>query len=1099
MIKLNHKILPERLVFSAEDNGKKIPVSQWSDIKYSGCSLLLGWTQSDCDLVTVDDASVNVCMTKIADIPDAIAADLDLPKPISVVMHLRHEGIITQPQFRFSYEWQKDGRARAIAGAQRVGCFIRIGNDYFRLPYQLFKIADGIDRINAVLPDKIQERLLAWNDISAYLPQVTTNSITKDGFLNSTKVYFSNAFELNVQQTNDGINFDPVLLRLNKNEAKYLYEDELEFERILTSEDQQQFANLFKQHPECRSNYPLGHGKYIVFSDQLQKTLSIVRKMQNASLDTKLEFLKNPKALLAEENIDEDMLERIFSERIEGYGERRVKVIPWIQIEGQDWLPNENAPRGLLVGDKTISLSPSESPNVEEKIREAMQRGESNIEYKGITIPANTDTLASLAEISPIKPEKKHMSLLGEKVKLTDEKNIKNYVLYVKDNFSNIKYCPRPKPRNEVSSFTATPTMLRNALKPHQQDGVSWLVDNYRAGCGGVLLADDMGLGKTFQALTFLAWIRENMIELRIPKRPIMIVAPTGLLENWKTEHEIHLHNPGLGELVPAYGMNLNYLRDRAQSNALVKPLNNQKLKEADWILTTYETLSNYQTSFASVQYAAVIFDEMQKIKTPNTRVTEAAQTINADFIIGMTGTPIENRLADLWCLVDTLQPARLGTLQQFSTKYEKGFSEIISNQLKADLTEPVDKTPALMLRRMKDTSLKGLPKIHHYFAEELMPRMQAEAYMHVLDDAKKSVESGQHLMALHKLRTISLHPHSYIGGTNDEAFISESARLRATFRILDEISKKREKVLIFIEFREWQQADFLPAILKRRYKLSELPMVISGAVKGADRQTRVNKFQKDTGEFDVMLLSPRAGGVGLTLTRANHVIHLSRWWNPAVEDQCTDRAYRIGQEKDVHVYYPMARHPELGDKSFDFCLKELLDRKRHLSRTLLIPPVASDDINQLKKSVIFDQNNSSGAKENDDFLINEINCMEPRQFEDWVANECKQSGLIVKKTPRSWDAGADLVIENNLGDIIGIIQCKHSQQGDVSFTAIEDLLRANEAYKSLQPSLIAITNAPKFNSAVYAYAKQNHQIMLITADEVLNLGKMISNVVSKR
>lgn len=979
MIKLNHNILVDAVVFSFLDDGKQIPVNQWSNIENGGCSLLLGWSQSDSDNVTVNDTTISVCMMKMSALTDEMASDLGLPKPISVVMYLRHEGIITHPQFRFTYEWQRDGRARAIAGAQRVGCFLRIGSDYYRLPYQLFKIADGIEKINAVLPDKIQDRLLAWNEIAEYLPNTTTNSVTKDGFLNSTKVYFSNAFELAVQQASDDISFDPVLLRLNKNE-KYFHEDELEFEKILTPEDQQQFSDLFKQYPECRSNYPLGHGKYIIFSDHLQKTLSIVRKMQSAPLDTKLEFLKNPKAFLAEEGVDEGMLERIFSERIEGYGERRVKIIPWIKIEGQDWLPNENAPRGLLIGDKNISLSPTESTEIEEKIRNAMHQGESSIEYKGVAIPANTDILAKLADISPIKPEKKQPAFLIKESDQTNEKNIKNYVLYVKDNFSDIKYCPRLKPRNEVSPFTTTPTMLRNALKPHQQDGVKWLIDNYRAGSGGVLLADDMGLGKTFQALTFLAWIRENMMEFRISKKPIMIVAPTGLLENWKKEHGIHLHDPGLGELMPAYGVNLNSLRDHSQLKTLVKPLNTQKLKEADWILTTYETLSNYQTSFAGVQYAAVIFDEMQKIKTPNTRITEAAQTINADFIIGMTGTPIENRLADLWCLVDTLQPARLGTLQQFSAKYEKGFSEIVSKQLKADLTEPVDEIPALMLRRMKDTSLEGLPKIYHHYAEELMPHLQAEAYKLVLEDAKKSAENGRHLEALHRLRTISLHPHSYISGTNDESFISESARLRATVRILDEISKKREKVLIFIEFREWQQSDFLPAILKRRYKLPELPMVISGAIKGSDRQKRVNIFQEDTGEFDVMLLSPRAGGVGLTLTKANHVIHLSRWWNPAVEDQCTDRAYRIGQEKDVHVYYPLARHPELGDKSFDFCLKELLDRKRHLSRSLLIPSVASDDINQLKNLVIFNTINSS-KHEKQNYLLSEINCMEPRQF----------------------------------------------------------------------------------------------------------------------
>jgi SNF2 family DNA or RNA helicase len=1096
MIELKATISAEYVTFSLEENNKQITLSQWNNLEQGSRSLLLEWMRSDSDNVSATDCTINVSMTKIAQLTDDMASDLCLPKPVSVVMHIRNEGIITQQNFHFSYEWQKDGRARPIAGVKRIGCFLRIGTEYFRLPYQLFKIAEGIEKINAVLPDKIQDRLLALNEIQSYLPDETTRSITMDGLLNSTKVYSAHAFELTVQQSTDGIDFDPVLLYPKKNDETNFYQDSMEFEKLLTPEDQKKFAALFRKNTECRSNYALSSGRYIIFSEQLQKTLAIVRKMQNSSLDNKLEFLKNPKALLTEAGISEGMLERIFSERIEGYGERQIKIIPWIKIEGQEWLPNENSPKGLMVGDKTIPLSVSECAELEEKLRNAIKSGDSTVEYKGTNIPANSNSLASLAEISPIKPEKKQKKPSIEENVETNTINFKNYVLYVKDNFSDIKYRPSFKSRNGIQPFELTPAMLKNALKPHQLDGVKWLVQNYQAGVSGVLLADDMGLGKTFQALTFLAWIRENIEQFRIPNRPILIVAPTGLLNNWKQEHDRHLHEPGLGDLIHAYGTNLNSLRDHTQVNALVKPLNTQKLKEADWILTTYETLSNYQTGFAGVHYAAVIFDEMQKIKTPNTRITEAAQTINADFIIGMTGTPIENRLADLWCLVDTLQPARLGTLQQFSTKYEKGFSKTISKQLKDELTEPTNEIPPFMLRRMKDTSLDGLPKIYHHDAEELMSKIQADAYMQILDEAKKSDESGRHLEALHNLRRVSLHPHGYRTGINDESFISESARLRATFRILDDIYKKREKVLIFIEFREWHQSDFLPAILKRRYGLSELPMVISGAVKGSDRQKRVDSFQENSGEFDVMLLSPRAGGVGLTLTKANHVIHLSRWWNPAVEDQCTDRAYRIGQEKDVHVYYPMAKHPELGNKSFDSCLKQLLTKKRELSRTLLIPPISDDDINQLKNSVIFnhavlDNNHTTN------FSLNEINCMEPFQFSDWIANECKNVGLIVKKPPRTWDGGADLIIENTAGEIVAIIQCKHAQQGKAPYTAISDLLRACDSYNVRKVKLIAVTNASQFNAAAEVVAEQHDQIILIDAANILNVGKAINDAIN--
>lgn len=1093
MTELKHIISTDHVTFSVEDNGKLIPVDQWKMLSHIGCDVLLDWAQSNSDDVIGDAENVKVNTNIIATLSDDMIIDLELPKLVGIVMHLQTQGVITSPEFRFSYQWQQDGRARPIAGAKRIGCFLQIGNECRKLPSQLFKIANAVDKINATLPEKIQDRLLFWSEIESYLPEATKSSVTVSGFLNSTKVYFANAFELTVQQTDDGIDFDPVLLRSNKSENKDFYEDDINFETILTAKDQEQFAALFRQHSECRTSYPLGQGKYIIFSEHLHKALEIVRAVKSSSLDTKLDFLKNPKALLAEKGIPEDMLENVFSDRVEGYGERRIKVIPWVEIKGQSWFPDDSAPRGLCIGDQKVSLSQKDCSIVEELVRDAIQKGKKDVNFDGIKIPADHETLAMLAEISPAKPTKKSSSNIEEQDSSSNVKDIQKFVLYVKENWVDIKYCPKLKPRTEASTFTSSPPVLKSALDPHQFDGVKWLVENYRAGVGGVLLADDMGLGKTFQSLAFLAWLQENMLHNKIPKKPIMIVAPTGLLKNWEEEHGKHIHEPGLGCLVSAYGAGLNQLRDRSQLKSLVKPLNAQKLKEADWILTTYETLSNYQTGFAGIQYAAVVFDEMQKIKTPNIRLTEAAQALHADFILGMTGTPIENRLGDLWCLVDTLQPARLGTLKQFSEKYEKIFSEETSKELKSELTDSINGLPPLMLRRMKEGSLKGLPKVHYHYIDEPMSKGQAVRYMDILDSARNSKEPGRKLEALQELRRISLHPDTYRGGGNFESFISESARLRATFRILDEISKKKEKVLIFIEYREWLQPNFLPAILKQKYGLAALPMVISGEFKNTERQKRVNKFQEETDEFDIMLLSPKAGGVGLTLTQANHVIHLSRWWNPAVEDQCTGRAYRKGQKKDVHVYYPLARHPELGDKSFDYSLKQLIDIKKKRSSSLLIPPLGPNDADDLMNSV-FSDSYSSAVNASFKCSIDDIHRMEPHQFEDWVESECRQVGLIVKKTPKSWDAGADLIIEDKFGDIVGIIQCKHSQQGEISFSAIDDLLRAKSAYASDNAKLIAVTNA-RFNLSVNAYVKQNSQIRLVTVDEIHLVGAIAAEV----
>lgn len=1087
MIQLKHEVFPEYVKFTFDVAGKITPTSSWGNYQHGGCSKIICWIESGEEGVKSDEFSVEVPISLIAALSDDMATDLQLPKPASVVMHIRNQGLITQSNFSFSYQWQRDGRAQPIAGAKRIGCFLKIGMNNFRLPYSIYRIAEGIDRINETLPENISERLLKWHEIETYFPEETSRSITVDGFLSSTKVYSAHAFELTVKHAADGIDFDPVLLCSKKKDDSEYYEEHVEFEPLLTPIDQESFADQFKNSHECQASYSLGTGRYLILSDQLRNTLKVIHEIKKSPVEKRLEFLKNPRATLSEQGFSDAILDKIYSDRIEGFGERRIKVIPWIKIEGQEWLPNDDSPRGLQVNDRRIDLTKSECVDLENKIREAIKNDDKTVEHKGVQIPANAESLASIAQLTTAKPKKDD----NTNAKSLVDKAFKKHVLYVKDNYSDIKYHISYEKRLGVPQFDQVPLVVKSCLDPHQIDGLKWMVENYIAGVGGVLLADDMGLGKTLQSLAFLAWVRENILEAHIPDKPILIVAPTGLLDNWQDEHVKHLHEPGLGTIVRAYGKWLNQIKDKSDATLLVKPLNTQKLKEANWILTTYETLSNYQTSFAGVNYSVVIFDEMQKIKTPNTRNTDAAQAINSDFIIGMTGTPIETRLADLWCLIDTLQPGRLGTLKEFSAKYEVEFSP--TSDLKEELTKENNAVPPLMLRRMKDSVLKGLPKIHRHYFEESMPKAQADNYKRIIDDTKKSDDSGKQLEALHRLRSVSLHPFQYQPGINDETFIGESARLRSTFRILDEISAKREKVLIFIEFRDWHQSDFLPAILKRKYSLKNAPMVISGEIKGSERQARVKKFQEDTGEFDVMLISPRAGGVGLTITRANHVIHLSRWWNPAVEDQCTDRVYRKGQTNDVHVYYPMARHPELGEKSFDFCLNQLLEKRRHLSRNLLTPPICKDDVNQLSQAVIYDAEQEISKRTI--LTLKEIDCLDPLQFEDWVANECRLVGLIVRRTQRSWDGGADLIVENMAGDIVAIIQCKHTMHDEAPFAAVSDLLRARDSYNSGRAKLIAVTNAAGYNSSAILTARENNNITLVSRDALGDIGKMAENL----
>jgi SNF2 family DNA or RNA helicase len=261
--------------------------------------------------------------------------------------------------------------------------------------------------------------------------------------------------------------------------------------------------------------------------------------------------------------------------------------------------------------------------------------------------------------------------------------------------------------------------------------------------------------------------------------------------------------------------------------------------------------------------------------------------------------------------------------------------------QLKARLERPFAGAPGLMLRRLRSDRLPDLPEAVTHRAEAEMPLAQADAYRRVVADARGEARKGARLAALQRLRAVCLHPNPDQDATDDD-FVAASARLIECFRALHKAHDAREAALVFIEDLGMQAR--LAGIIQRRFRLTSPPDIISGEVSGPRRQARVDHFQAGHG-FGVMLISPKAGGVGLTLTRANHVIHLTRWWNPAVEDQCTGRALRIGQTRPVHIHLPMGRLPG-HDRAFDHNLNDLLERKRQLMHEALVPP-ASDDADE--------------------------------------------------------------------------------------------------------------------------------------------------------
>ena len=330
-----------------------------------------------------------------------------------------------------------------------------------------------------------------------------------------------------------------------------------------------------------------------------------------------------------------------------------------------------------------------------------------------------------------------------------------------------------------------------------------------------------------------------------------------------------------------------------------------------------------------------MVMDEIQNIKNRATLASRAVEAMNADFRIGLTGTPIENAAIDLWTIMDRIAPGCLRSGSYFKEQYAVPDAENMAD-LHARVFKPRGTVPPLGLRRLKDEVASDLPTKRRYLQPRLMPKVQADAY----DLAQIKLANGgpgAALKMLHHIRSVSVHPGD-TGATRPDEFIAKSARLDAVMDILRRIKAADERVLVFIEHRDMQ---FRFAEIVRHFFGLERIDVINGDTPIPRCQEIVNRFQrhlKADGGFDMLILGPKAAGTGLTLTAATHVIHLSRWWNPAVEEQCNDRVHRIGQTRPVAVHIPMALHPELGAQSFDCLLQSLMQRKRKLAEQALWP-----------------------------------------------------------------------------------------------------------------------------------------------------------------
>ncbi len=913
----------------------------------------------------------------VAHLGHAQALMLGLPPVTPLCLAIQSRGIISQNDFQLDAVWLTPQGVRAI-GTHRVGAMIRHQGAWQRLPQSLYNLITAIDDFNTLPQDAYDARRMHLSRITSSLPEQARDQIIRDGYLDSLRIYHAAAMSLRLTTEGGQFGFEPVLFgrawRREATEATTIlgsetdgFEDDtglpMESQALLPPTLHDNFVrDLTTVYPRARSSYVLGENRYMYVEPILRQALDVVRELRHASTETRRNFARAPQRYLQERLGDafgQAAVEAMFvvtqeySERVIGLGIWEPKILPWIERTPNSWIPERY---GIKVEQHFIAFeTPQAVTDAIEQIQRAIAADLPSTPMDGVDVPATKTTLTVLESIAHLLPLPHELQADDASPAPSDDIAPQEHAaifIEISENFEETRYCSY-RQRPPVTAQYNLPHTLRTPLKTHQRDALEWLIDMWSAGYSGALLADDMGLGKTLATLSFLSWLQQRRRELKYDDKPLLVVAPTSLLGNWTHEAGTHLTDQGLGACLHLHGSQLRTLRsvpgrdvDSGSSH-----LDIERIQHADWVLTTYETLRDYHHSLAAIPWAAVVFDEMQKAKNPTSQIARAVNVLSSEFCIGLTGTPIENSLADIWSIMDTVLPGFLGDLKGFLQKYDGTTSNL--KALKDHLEGSEQHSFRPMLRRMKSETLDGLPEKLEYVNRVIMPERQAAAYEKVLSE-HAAAKQGNGLKLLHALRMVSLHPERPdVWISSGDNYIEWSARLRATIDILDNIHKRHEKALIFLESLEFQ--DILAIKVKERFSLRRLPYIINGSTPSQTRQRYVQRFQDEVGIFDVMILSPKAGGVGLTLTAANHVIHLSRWWNPAVEDQCTDRIYRIGQKKDVHIYYPLAVHglPHLHDYSFDLRLHELLERKRAMSREVLLPPVDGQEESLLARGVI--------------------------------------------------------------------------------------------------------------------------------------------------
>ncbi|WP_449538004.1 DEAD/DEAH box helicase [Ferdinandcohnia sp. Marseille-Q9671] len=457
---------------------------------------------------------------------------------------------------------------------------------------------------------------------------------------------------------------------------------------------------------------------------------------------------------------------------------------------------------------------------------------------------------------------------------------------------------------------TATiPDSFKGELRPYQQQGVDWLLFLRRFGFGACL-ADDMGLGKTIQMIAYFLTVKESS------SKPALIICPTSVLGNWQKELE---------KFGPSLRVHLHYGANRLKGEEFT-----QGVSEADIVLTSYGLSHLDEEEISAYEWGTICLDEAQNIKNAQTKQSRAIRKLKSDHNIALTGTPMENRLTELWSIFDFINRGYLGGLGGFQKRYVSPIEKDHDQETIADLQRLIK---PFLLRRTKNDEAVALNLPDKLEQKEFCPLTveQASIYEQLVKDTLQQVEQlagiqrkGLILKMLGQLKQVCDHPALYLKEEAPTNIDERSAKMEKLLELVDHIRDQDESCLIFTQYI--QMGEMIQDVLQKRY--NESVLFLNGSIPKVQRDKMIDGFQDR--DYNILILSLKAGGTGLNLTEANHVIHYDRWWNPAVENQATDRAYRIGQKRFVHV------HKLIATGTLEEKIDEMLEKKQSLNDEII-------------------------------------------------------------------------------------------------------------------------------------------------------------------